>query len=198
MSSMGGGDNRRERRSSRCHRQHHQRDENWTLTPILDDHTPTRESSSASTPQLPQNPIKFSWEPSNRGGKSRIARKYQKKGPNSSTGVLVGVNGKEEGSDGDFGAELEFSSDTGEIQVLRAESEEGNKKAEGLKSNDEVDEDEIVERLKELRLSAEEPELPEELLSVNNQLQEDEVLLVNDASLLFESKECVLLVFFFN
>ncbi|KAL8552881.1 hypothetical protein ACS0TY_001529 [Phlomoides rotata] len=208
MSSRGGGDNRRERRSSRSHRQHHQLDENWTLTPILDGHTPTptpeTSSSSASTQEvqeLPQNLMKLSLEPKNRGGKSRFARKYRKKVADSSSGSCSkvepdsnfgGVNGQEEGSDGGLGAGLKFSSDAGDIQALRAESEEGNQKAEEIKSNSEVDEDEIVERLKELRLSAEEPELSEELLSINNQLQEDELLAVasifGDNILLLEDK----------
>lgn len=198
MASRGGGDYRtRERRSSRCHRQNHQLDDqNWTLTPILDAHTPNEEtSSSTSTPQdqkFPQNSVKFSWEPKNRGKKSRSARKCQKQVVADSSSKVEpgsgsnfgGVNGKEESSGS--GAGLEISSDTVEIQ--------GNKKDGGMKSNCEVDgDDEIVERLKEFRLSAEEHELPEELVSINNQLQEDEVLLLRHSCL--NIKECVLSCF---
>lgn len=198
----------RRERSSRSHRQHEAiEDENRTLRPILDHDTQTQETSlSASTPEpfsslqpedqkRPLNLMDLRCAPQNRGGKSRSAQKSEKQEGDSTGGSgsklkpdsnCGDVNGKEDASAGGSGTGLNLGSDSGEIEGYGADSEKGNQNAEGMNSYNEVDDDEAVKRLEELRLSAGEPELSEELLSINKQLQEDEVL-VNDASVLFKS-----------
>ncbi|KAL6541103.1 hypothetical protein OROMI_024986 [Orobanche minor] len=193
------------RRSSRSNRQHPQVDKNWTLRPILDHHTSTEEapSSSASIPEdqsHPQDLRNLTWTPKNRGRKPRSPRKsHLKQGDSASTsgsGSKLNsdfnsddVNGEKNGCDDELGAGLNLGHDSGEIQELGAQSEEGNQKGGWLKSSNEEDEDETVRRLEELRLSGEEPELSEEQLSINKQLQEDELLAVAS---IFEDKIFIL------
>ncbi|KAK6162172.1 hypothetical protein DH2020_002013 [Rehmannia glutinosa] len=183
MSSSRRGGHRRDR-STASHRQHQQTDENWTLRPILDHpYTLTHEASSSPSsshpidqkrPQIRRN---SKWAPRNRGGKSRFVKKSEKEEEDSNDESSLNIDsncddiiGKDEGSASGSGSGINLGSDNGEIKGYRADSEY----IEVIKSSSEVDEDETVKRLKELRLSVEEPELPEELLAINQQLQEDE------------------------
>lgn len=76
------------------------------------------------------------------------------------------------------GSKLELDSNCGGVDGREEVSAELDSVDGNQRADSEVNEDEIVKRLQELRFSAQEVELSEELLSINQQLQEDELLAV--------------------
>lgn len=77
------------------------------------------------------------------------------------------------------GSKLELDSNCGGVDGREEVSAELDSVDGNQRADSEVNEDEIVKRLQELKLSVQEVELSEELLSINQQLQEDEVLMLH-------------------
>ncbi|KAL4570468.1 hypothetical protein LXL04_026123 [Taraxacum kok-saghyz] len=178
------------RRGGRRGGKSHQKnvDENWSFRP-LHDHDIHHETESnqilstepstssiarpisefvSKTPKSHRNPSNNSrWVSRNRSSGAQ----FEKKSELESLSFHSKQGEFDRDTDGNKGKAESFQ---GEKEQKGKESSEGvNAKKDDVK---EEDDDDVVKRLKRLRLIGEEPDLSEELLSVNDQLQEDEVL----------------------